>query len=497
MNLPHLGPWRAGLLVALLASLVYLNTLPNAFVIDDRHLIIDNEFLRRPDGLKKIFTTNDWAHIGRETSSNYYRPLRHTVLYFWWRMFRENPAGYHVLSILLHAGVSVLVFLWLRRIQPQPRVAWLAALLFALHPIHTEAVAWISSQPDLLASFFVLLGFWLYDRAEGATGQRHPGLETGVAACLLLGLLSKEIGIVLPVILLLYEWLGRGRRPVALVRAHPLAYAGMALSFAVYLGLRWYVLGNLMPASWGFKGTRAEMVTGWIALLCEYTVQIVYPAKLSTFHVMPTPRGIAQGDVLAGLAIGGALVILGAWLYRRRRPEWLAVVLFLLPLGLSFPATTLRGDGFWLSERSLYLASVGFCWLLAVALEGIAGRAGWKPAVAVTLVLLAAYSARTLLRNQDWRHEIQFYVHELRKEKESEVFARLAHGNLCPARNGAGGSAACAGRWCGWRLAILSPTTRWGSCIGVWGSQTELWPSIGWRLSARGSKASRTSSRRA
>ena len=68
--MPVLAPWRAGLLAAVLASLVYLNTLPNAFVIDDRQQIIDNGFLRQRDGLKKIFTTNVWAFVQKEKPTN-------------------------------------------------------------------------------------------------------------------------------------------------------------------------------------------------------------------------------------------------------------------------------------------------------------------------------------------------------------------------------------------------------------------------------------------
>ena len=149
---------RAVLLVAALALVVYLNVLPNGFVIDDQVLIVGNHLLREPGGLKRIFATNAWAALAEALPVNFYRPLMHLTLWVWWRMFQDNPAGYHLLSVLLHAGVSVLVFLGLRRIQADSTTAWLAALLFAVHPIHTEAVAWISAFPDLQSSFFVLLG---------------------------------------------------------------------------------------------------------------------------------------------------------------------------------------------------------------------------------------------------------------------------------------------------------------------------------------------------
>lgn len=420
MNLPRLAPWRAGLLVALLASLVYLNTLPNAFVIDDRQQIVDNGFLRQRDGLKKIFTTNVWAFLQKESLNNYYRPLMHTVLYFWWRMFRENPAGYHALSILLHAGVTLLVFFWLRRIQPNATVAWLAALLFAVHPIHTEAVAWISAFPDLLCSLLVLAGFQLYLRAEQTHGWRRYAQETALAACLLLALLTKEIGFTLPLLLVIYEMLERKRWPLSLLRDRLFPYAAMAAATAVYLGMRWYALEGLIPVSWGFKGSRGQMVLGWIALVYEYTARAVFPLRLSSFHVMSSPGSLLEPNVLAGLVIAGGWIALGIWLYRRHQPEWLAVALFLVVLLPSFPPTTLLGKGFWLGERYLYLPSVGFCWLLAAALDRLAFRVGWRPVVGLSLALMLAYSGRTVLRNQQWRDEIGFYLHELRTEGESE-----------------------------------------------------------------------------
>ena len=427
MNLPVPAPWRAGLLAAVLASLVYLNTLPNAFVIDDRQQIVDNGFLRQRDGLKKIFTTNVWAFVQKDKPTNYYRPLMHTVLYFEWRMFRDNPAGYHALSILLHAGVTLLVFFWLRRIQPNATVAWLAALLFSVHPIHTEAVAWISAFPDLLCSLLVLAGFQLYLRAEQAHGWRRYAQETALSACLLLALLTKEIGLVLPLLLVLYEMLERRRWPLALLRARLFPYAAMAVAAVVYLGMRWYALGALMPVSWGFKGSRVEMLLGWIALLYEYTSRVVFPLRLNSFHVMPAPSSLLEANVLAGWTIVAGWIALGGWLYRRRRPEWLAVTLFLIALMPSFPPTTLLGEGFWLGERYLYLPSVGFCWLLAAALDRLASRVGWKPMVSLSLALLLAYSARTVLRNQQWRDEIGFYLHDLRTERDSDqIHALLA-----------------------------------------------------------------------
>ena len=91
-------------LCGFLALLVYLNSLPNDFVVDDRPQIVDNAFLRRPDGLKKIFTTDVWAFFGQERAGSFYRPLMHSVFYAGWRLFHQNATGYRAGEIALQEG---------------------------------------------------------------------------------------------------------------------------------------------------------------------------------------------------------------------------------------------------------------------------------------------------------------------------------------------------------------------------------------------------------
>jgi len=434
-----LTPRRAALLLLVVGLAVYLNTLFNDFVIDDRLQIVDNPYVHKLEGLRQIFTSDVWAFAGEKGPGVYYRPLMYACWVPVWRVCEASPVGYHVLNVLLHAGVALVVALWLLRMQANPTTAWLAALLFAVHPVHTEAVAWISALPDLQCALFFLLGFWLYLGAERAEGWRRYALLTGVGVCVLLALLAKEIGVALPAMLFLYG-LERRRRETGNSREGQTAaapsrrseklffYVALALAVIAYLLMRRQALGGANVASALPVGVGARLMAGWVGLLYWYTRLLVLPVRLSAFHVLPLPTGFLDPPVLAGLAAAAGWIGLAVWLRHRRRREWLGVALLLVSLLPSFLAP-LRVQGFWIGERYLYLPSVGFCWLLAAALDHLLRRRrAMLVALAAALALL--YAARTVVRNADWRQEIPFYFHELRTEQESRQLRALLAGAM-------------------------------------------------------------------
>ena len=439
-------------LCGLLALLVYLNSLPNDFVVDDRPQIVDNAFLRRPDGLRRIFTTGVWAFFGQERASSFYRPLMHTAFYAGWRLFHQNAAGYRALNLLLHACISMLVFGWLRRLTAAERVPGMAALLFAVHPVHVEAVAWISALPDLLCSLFFLLGFTLYLAGLSMCGWRKDLAGAGVGACVLLGLLSKETGIVLPVMLAFAAGSAAVSAPAvagggtpALPGTRRLWPCGTAVAAAIglYLALRWHALGTLIPVLRGPHLPLRLELAGWLAMLYEYTLRVVAPLRFSAFHRLEYPVSVLGWRTMAGLAIAGALVALAAWLRRRGRMDWLAVALFLVALLPSFPGSRYP-NGYELGDRYLYLPSVGFCWLLAAAIAQLQGNrlsafgcrvvvrrqptadsrqpiflGGFVVPAVVLVAVVAAYAARTVTFNRAWRDEVFFYQRILSQEREA------------------------------------------------------------------------------
>ncbi len=417
------------LAVAALALLLYLNILPNTFILDDRALILENSWLRSSDGWKKILTSNVLGFQGQASISNYYRPLMHLSFWAGYRVFGERPAGYHVLSVLMHALVSLLVYALVTRLSEDRRTGLVAGLLFAAHPVHTENVCWIAGYPDVQTTLFTLLAWWLYLLSASQEGKPwRRCTAAGVAICFLLALLAKETAVVLPAILLAYELLLRRAGPRQLLGRRWPEWLGLALAFAAYLLLRHRALGGLMPHTQWSGMTRSE--AGWTAaaLLFHYWAKIVWPAELNIFPYIPPSRSPLEWPVIAGLAAAILVAALAYWLWRQRRPELLGLVVFLVALAPSF-ALPYADIGLLLGERYLYLSSVGFCWLAAWLWTGAAGRWGWKPAVSALVVVLTACAARAALRNLDWRTEISFFEKTVRMSPQSA----LAHYHLSEA----------------------------------------------------------------
>ena len=389
------GPFAA----AALAVLLFLNILSNTFIWDDWEQIFANSFLRSPGGVAKIFATNVWGFKGEV--SNYYRPMMHLTFYGARAAFGFDPAGYHLISILLHALVSALVFFLVRRWSDDSLIALFTSLLFAAHPVHTENVCWISGYPDLEATLFVLLAWLIYTR------PRHSVVGTlGVAVCFLLGLLSKEIAIVVPVICLAWE-LFEDRDLRTIVRERWLDYSAMTAVLAAYLAMRWNALGGLAPFAQRNALTPGERLLTALALFYRYIEKLVLPLRLTAFHMFPPSLSVLDWRVIAGLI----LLLLFVWgaclLWRAHRPEVLGLAIF---AGALAPAFSLPYGNFNLmSERYLYLPSLGFCWLAAWGLSECVRRTNARVGGLILAGILAAYALRTEARNLDWHAEIPFY----------------------------------------------------------------------------------------
>jgi 4-amino-4-deoxy-L-arabinose transferase-like glycosyltransferase len=210
---------RLGPPAVVAAVLPYLHTLGFAFVFDDHGQIVGSPRVQSWSHLPGYFTGDVWrSPVG--FPGNYYRPL--FLLWFLvnYTVFDAWPPGWHLTSVLAHALASVLVWLTARRLAG-PQAGLIAGVLFALHPVHVEAVAWVSGATEPLLAVCVLGSFWTYLRSlePGASGlwRELSLLAYGLA------LLSKETAVVLPLLLAAHSWmcLSAGSRPIARARRSP------------------------------------------------------------------------------------------------------------------------------------------------------------------------------------------------------------------------------------------------------------------------------------
>ncbi len=406
-------------LVAALATLVYLNTLGNQFVYDDGAQILRNHYIRDTSHLKAIFTSNVWSFLGPHAISNYYRPVMHLVYMADYALFGYSPAAYHATSIFFHALNSVLVMLVADALLFPPAVGVLGAALFALHPITTEAVAWVAAIPELTYTCFFLLSLWIYARVRplwaSTGGWPAPWLAASVLAAAL-ALFSKETALMLPPAIAAYEHLFResserhGRRA--------LFYLGHLAALALYLAMRIFSLGGFQVATnpYGVMPP-GQFLLSAVYLVGKYVAKLFVPAPFNIFHVFRPAGGLTDWRVLGGLLALGAIGAL-AWQLWRRRPLAFAVVLVLLPLA---PALDMRAIGHNIfTERYLYLPAAAFCWLLAAAGVELGRR---HRALAITLlwILSVNYALLTIYRNRDWHDDVLLYTVTLQVSPESNL----------------------------------------------------------------------------
>jgi tetratricopeptide (TPR) repeat protein len=211
-------PWLLALVLVIVTLLVYLPVWHAGFVWDDERFITSNHMLQAPDGLYRIWFTTE--------AMDYY-PLTSSFWWLQWRLWGTNAAGWHAVNILFHAANVVLVWMVLRRLKIPG--AWLAALLFAVHPVNVATAAWISEQKNTLSMLFFALSILWYLRFDDEGGWRWYGISL---SAFLLALFSKTAVVMLPVVLLGCVWWLRGRlRPKDWLCTVPFFFLSLVMGF--------------------------------------------------------------------------------------------------------------------------------------------------------------------------------------------------------------------------------------------------------------------------
>jgi Flp pilus assembly protein TadD len=421
------------LVVAAAATATYLTALPNRFVFDAWHLIPGNAALRE---------SHEWlAWFGRPyfwgtnvSGSFLYRPLTTLSYLGTIRLAGVEPLPFMIGNVLLHAGVSVLVLALGRRLLGAA-AGLLGALIFAVHPLHTEAVAWVGGRTDLLATLFAVGSALAFLRATAHRARRPALWVGGAASAYFAALLSKEHVITLPAWFALAWLLGpRPRSPRWPVGA---LVGSAAIPLLAYVALK-AGAHESVPRSMAFLAGRMVQDVGapwrWLAGLGAagtYGMLFVWPRALTYDHTL-FPIAAARSVRVEALA-GAVLVVgfLGALVWAVRAHRGLALILAWVPLTYAVVSAFPLTPQLYVAERLTYLPSVGAClaagWtLLRLAQwasrgpEAGAARAtsqsrepsvpawlwsGWRGrmAAAVLLGLLGALAWRSAIRNLDWR----------------------------------------------------------------------------------------------
>ena len=389
---------------------VYAPSLGNGFVWDDHEIIVSNPQTRDLSALPAVMLSVD------ETAP-YYRPLARASYLLDYRLFGMNPSGFHAVSVLLHAA-AVLALFWLAALlfESQPP-AFLAALLFAVHPVNAEAVAFISGRNSLLATLFSLLSVALLIVAERRGSRR---LCAGSALAFFVGLLSKETAIMALPFAAGWLWFFREDRERSR-RSHLLFLAPHLLALAGYAALRVLALRSAPPAAFRDAPALAGRLLLNLYTVPRYLGLALFPGDLAIFHPVPSPWPVLSlVAAWVGIAAVVALVVASRSAAGLAGLAWLGLNLLPIANLLPIPATAP------IAERYFYAPGVGLWIVLAEGARRIAARVGWRAVAGGVAALAVGLSVRTLRRIGDWRDDLSLAESAVRAEPS----APEAHFNL-------------------------------------------------------------------
>jgi len=422
-------------LPALLCLIVYYNSLSNGFVYDDLGSIVENKYIKQPGRLlASLFDQSYFQFAGLEAS---YRPLATLSYFLIYAVAELDPFYYHLASLILHTLNAILVY-WLANFLLGHRLtAILMAMMFACHPVLTEAVNCIDFNDDLLATFFYLLALIYYIRIKSVDIKSNI---LGYALSLLfyiLGLLSKEMAISLPAMVLLYDLVlsDAGRRAqnfknlLSIVRQRKFFYIGYMTVGLAYLCIRFFVLYNPRESLKASAGSLFERLIYLPNHIFSFIKLTIYPGNLNADYVYSHPSSFFEPSVLIGTAVVVALVGLSFLIRRHSKAAFFGIWWFLITLA---PVYNLIEIYHPLAERYLYLPIIGFCLVVPLAAHAAARRHFANPALANTMTLLpialilVIYSAATITRNPVWRSNFTLWS----KTVQSSPNSLVARGGL-------------------------------------------------------------------
>ncbi len=410
----------------LVAFAPYLNALSDGFVYDDNVQVVGNFWIRDIRHVFDVFSANV-AGFSTGYATSYYRPLMYVAYMVDYQLFGLHAWGFHLVNILFHFGSSILVFfiasrLFETEVPPDTRLLsdkalcrqivsppFVAALLFAVHPVHTEAVTWIAGLPELTYTFFFLLSFYFYLSLGPESGKRY--LFSAIA--FFLATLCKEPAVMLPVLLVAYDYEpGKEMRPLRFLKQ----YAPYFLSLGFYLIIRLVVLGDFAPSRRHGELSAFQLVINIFPLFVRYLETLVLPVNLSALHVFSPVRSILEGRSMVSLGVSALFFLLVFISRRKNKAVFLGLVLIVIPLlpALYIPAL---GENVF-AERYLYLPSFGFVLLAGSLVSRISARRA-VAAAAIVVSLAGLYSAGTIMRNPVWKDNYSLWADAVSKSPDS------------------------------------------------------------------------------
>ncbi len=394
----------SGAALALFTAIVFGNALSNGFVLDDRGILLSNPLVQQLSESWRAFAMPYWPEA---LGGGQYRPLGVFGFALDWRLSGGDPAWFHAVNVAWHALATVLVWRLARELMSSS-AAIVCAALFAVHPVHVEAVANVVGRLELMAAAFTL----------GALLAHRAGSLLAIPL-FALGLLSKENAVVAIALIMVTDILLRPQ--TSDLRTRRRLYLGYGIVLVAYLATLAVVFSDRPFRV--MTGTLAGVSLGdrlWTVatVIPHYMRLLLAPASLSADYeaqVIPAADGItAAGAIGLLLATSYVVTVVAAWLKSRQ----LAFALLWIGIAIAPVANVFFVAGVTLAERSLYLPSVGAMLALGLAFDALRTQRRALALAAAAAALLAA-SVRTWTRTPVWRDDRAYVITLLSDHPES------------------------------------------------------------------------------
>jgi hypothetical protein len=400
--------WASVVCLALAASIPGIS---NGFAFDDTAIIVRNSRTHSLAHWWQLFGQSYWPQV---YGGDLYRPVTMVGFAIQWALGGGAPLVFHVVSIGLYALVCAAFLAVLLELLPAG-AAWLGAALFAVHPLHVEAVANVVGQSELLAALFMLVALLVFLRAR-RTGTMRPRDVAVIILLYVLACLSKEHAIVLPALLLAAEVTVFAKPTPLRARLVALWPLGLTLGAAglAFIWARFHVLGTKVAAPDEANALLLGQPFGirvltMLRVLLEWVRLFLWPARLSADY---GPQAIALVTGPSPEMLASAAILVGftglAWVARKRVPVASFAFLWVV-IALLIPSNLIIPTGFTLAERTLFLASGGVMLGIAAVVAYLAARNApvSRPArlmaTGVVGLLLVLGLVRSALRQRVWR----------------------------------------------------------------------------------------------
>lgn len=414
----RLGPRGQAGLIVVIAIAVYANSLLNGFAFDDVLIVQNNPLIQSFQNTWQVFTSGYWQQWSGGLSN--YRPFFTLSLMIDTVSWKGNPFGYHLTNVLLHTATCVLLFTLVRKYGLSSRLALHSTLIFAVLPVHTEAVANIAGRMEILGTLFSGLSWLCWKQTPS---RRLPGAFWQVLSGLffLSSILSKENFVTYPVALFAAEWLSRKPLPTfrETLRMVP-PFFTFFLGLGLYLLLRKLSGETIGPPAQEFSPL-AKFNFGQRCLIMSSVSldgyrSLVLGSPLKPMYDQGNLSIIPHLTARAGLGLGLFIGLAGFALLAIRRIPLISFAIFLgvsqffIVSNIPFPIGAVFG------ERWLYFPSFGFCLLVGYGfyrLERVLLARKVRQSTALVLLLflsiLGGYSLLTVRRNLDWKDNLTLF----------------------------------------------------------------------------------------